>query len=395
MSAAAELPPVDPGVLARLRAYGRVVQAAGDLLATLDPASGRPGLPLEADWPARRLDRAVRAAQQASTTPLPVAPAWPLRHAALDRAQAELGAWLATQAWADPRRGPYVYVYLLCFRDAATLEHRPYRGRPRVGNGGQAAGHYTGSTIQLPRRISEHLADRNSVPLLEAALQAGLTFALATWRSARWGWSSAASGKARPTGAARCARAPAGRLTPRRSPPPCPCPWCPPPGCRACWAAVWAWGVAADGLDHPERPEACDLRGLCDRAAEILESEVVSGLRRRFGDAVGADRDCDGLRRWAAALAGRQTRQPDGSVRLEAGEVDGVTRLLDAAHTWLAAVARVRGAQAAGGLPERLPKVAAGLSALLGQAHAGPDPTVTTLGRPADPDAPTPREEHP
>ncbi len=142
-------------------------------------------------------------------------------------------------------------------------------------------------------------------------------------------------------------------------------------------------------------PEACDLGGLCDRAAEILDAQVASGLRRRFGDAAGVDRDCDGLRRWAAALATRQARQPDGSVRLAAGEVDGLTRLLDAAHTWLAAVARVRGAQAAAGLPERLPQVAAGLAALLAQAHAGPDPAVTTLGRAGDPDAPTPREEHP
>jgi hypothetical protein len=395
MSATAELPPVDPGVLARLRAYGRVVQAAGDLLATLDPASGRPGLPLEADWPARRLDRAVRAAQQASTTPLPVAPAWPLRHAALDRAQAELGAWLATQAWADPRRGPYVYVYLLCFRDAATLEHRPYRGRPRVGNGGQAAGHYTGSTIQLPRRISEHLAGRNSVPLLEAALQAGLTFALADVEIGTVGLEQRR--KRQGSAYRRCplCQGTRGPLDPAAVAAAVPLPVVSTAGLPGVLGGCRAWGVAADGLDHPERPEACDLRGLCDRAAEILESEVVSGLRRRFGDAVGADRDCDGLRRWAAALAGRQTRQPDGSVRLEAGEVDGVTRLLDAAHTWLAAVARVRGAQAAGGLPERLPKVAAGLSALLGQAHAGPDPTVTTLGRPADPDAPTPREEHP
>jgi hypothetical protein len=180
MSAAAELPRVDLGVLARLRAYGRVVQAAGDLLATLDLGRAQPMvLPREAHWHARRLDRAVKAAQQPSTMPLPVAPVWPPEHAALDRAQAELGAWLATQAWADPRRGPYVYVYLLCFRDAATLEHRPYRGRPRVGNGGQAAGHYTGSTIELPRRVAEHLAGRNSVPLLEAALAAGLTFWLA------------------------------------------------------------------------------------------------------------------------------------------------------------------------------------------------------------------------
>ncbi len=177
MSAAAELPSVDLGVVERLRAYGRVVQAAGELLAALDLASGQ--VPQRAHWQARRLDRAVKAAQQASTGPLPLVSAWPPRHAELDQAQAELRAWLATQAWADARRGPYVYVYLLCFRDAATLEHRPYRGRPRVGHGGQAAGHYTGSTITLPRRIGEHLAGRNSVPLLEAALAAGLTFWLA------------------------------------------------------------------------------------------------------------------------------------------------------------------------------------------------------------------------
>jgi hypothetical protein len=177
MSAAAELPPVDPGDLVRLRAYGRVVQVAAELLATLEVGDGPRRLPREADWQARRLGRAVRAAQHANAAPLPVAPAWPPRHPELDRAQAELRAWLAGQAWADHRRGPY--VYLLCFRDPATGQHRPYRGKPRVGNGGQAAGHYTGSTITLPRRIGEHLAGRNSVPLLEAALAAGLTFWLA------------------------------------------------------------------------------------------------------------------------------------------------------------------------------------------------------------------------
>jgi hypothetical protein len=131
--------------------------------------------------------------------------------------------------------------------------------------------------------------------------------------------------------------------------------------------------------------EVDDLRGLLDRAAEVLAAQVVSGLRRRFGDAAGADQDHDGLTRWAAVLTKRQARHADRSVRLDAGEVDGLARLLDGAQTWLAAVARVRGAQAAGGLPERLPKVAAGLAALLAQAHAGPDPAVTTLGRPPQP----------
>jgi hypothetical protein len=181
MSAAAELPPVNQGVAERLRAYGRVVEAATNLLATLNLDRARPTvLPQQAYWQARRLGRAVKAAQQASTTTTPaLAASWPSQHADLDQAHAELRAWLAAQAWADPHRGPYVYVYLLCFRDAVTGAHRPYRGRPVVGNGGQAAGHYTGSTITLARHIGEHLAGRNSVPLLEAALADGLTFWLA------------------------------------------------------------------------------------------------------------------------------------------------------------------------------------------------------------------------
>jgi hypothetical protein len=181
VSAAAELPSVDPALAERLRVYGRVVEAATGLLATLNLDRAQPRvLPQQAYWQARRLGRAVKAAQQAGTTTSALAPpAWPPVHGELDQAHAELRAWLAGQAWADPRRGPYVYVYLLCFRDAVTGEHRPYRGRPVVGNGGQAAGHYTGSTITLPRRIGEHLAGRNSVPLLEAALADGLTFWLA------------------------------------------------------------------------------------------------------------------------------------------------------------------------------------------------------------------------
>jgi hypothetical protein len=134
-------------------------------------------------------------------------------------------------------------------------------------------------------------------------------------------------------------------------------------------------------------PEVDDLRGLLEQAAVVLDAQVVGGLRGRFGDAVGTDQTVDGLRRSATVPADRRTRQPDRSVRLDAGAVDGLVRLLGSAHMWLGAVARVRGAQAAAGLPERLPEVAAGLAALL--AHAGPDPQVTTLGPAAHPDAPT------
>ncbi len=135
--------------------------------------------------------------------------------------------------------------------------------------------------------------------------------------------------------------------------------------------------------------EVEDLRGLCDRTAAVLDTQVVGGLRRWFGDAAGADHHHDGLARWVAVLAAVQARHPDGSVRLDGGEVAGLARLLDGAQVWLAAVARVHGAHAAQGLPERLAQVAAGLAALLAQAHAGPDPQVTTLGRTADPDAPS------
>jgi hypothetical protein len=183
VNAAVELPALEPAtLLAERHAAGRVIQAAVHLLAALDleQDGGRRRLSQEAYWQARRLGRAVKAAQQASAGALPpVVASWPPRHMELEGARAELAGWLAAQPWADPDRGPYVYVYLLCFRDAGTGAHRPYRGRPRVGNGGQAAGHYTGLTIDLPRRIAEHLAGRNSVPLLEAALRAGLTFWLA------------------------------------------------------------------------------------------------------------------------------------------------------------------------------------------------------------------------
>jgi hypothetical protein len=183
VTATVGLPSLEPAaLLAERHAAGRVIETAVHLLAALELDGGRRWLPQEAYWQAHRLGRAVAAAQQASAgagaPPLVVA-SWPPRHAELERARAELAAWLAAQPWADPDRGPAVYVYLLCFRDAATGAHRPYRGRPQVGNGGQAAGHYTGSTIDLPRRVAEHLAGRNSVPLLEAALRAGLTFALA------------------------------------------------------------------------------------------------------------------------------------------------------------------------------------------------------------------------
>src|SRR6266704_1337136 len=119
--------------------------------------------------------------------------------------------------------------------------------------------------------------------------------------------------------------------------------------------------------------EADDPRGLLGHAGEVLTVEVVERLRRRFGDLAPAEPEQtrDALGRWAARLAERQAHQPDRSVRLDAGEVGGLGRLVDAA-----------------GLPARPARVRDGLAALLEQAHSGPDPHVTTLGGPADPGLP-------
>ena len=132
-------------------------------------------------------------------------------------------------------------------------------------------------------------------------------------------------------------------------------------------------------------PEVEDLRGLVARAAEVLGAQVVDGLQRRFGDAAGMDQTRDGLARWAARLAAWQATSPDRSVRLTASWVDGIAELLGRAQMWLGALERVRGPEAAAGLPARLAQVGDGLRLLLDQAHAGPDPTGTTLGSPPAP----------
>ena len=67
----------------------------------------------------------------------------------LDPAAAALRAWIAAQPWTQP--GPVGWVYLLCFRDPATGQHRPLQGN---GVRGQYAGHYWGWTDDLIRRIT-------------------------------------------------------------------------------------------------------------------------------------------------------------------------------------------------------------------------------------------------
>jgi hypothetical protein len=88
-----------------------------------------------------------------------------------------LRAWSAAQPWTQP--GPVGWVYLLCFRDPATGQHRPLRGN---GCRGQYAGHYWGWTDDLVRRINrEHRNPRwrGAGRLVQVALAAGLTFELA------------------------------------------------------------------------------------------------------------------------------------------------------------------------------------------------------------------------
>jgi hypothetical protein len=99
-------------------------------------------LPLDAQTQAARLRHAVKLAVQAtaaasSTRPPALVPP--------DLAR-ELRAWIAAQPWAQPDPGLVGWVYLLCFRDPTTGEHRPLRGN---GPGGQFAGHYWGSWQSL------------------------------------------------------------------------------------------------------------------------------------------------------------------------------------------------------------------------------------------------------
>jgi hypothetical protein len=69
-------------------------------------------------------------------------------------------------------------VYLLCFRDPATGEHRPLHGN---GCRGQYAGHYWGWTQNLVRRINQHHNPgwTGAGRLVQVALEAGLSFELA------------------------------------------------------------------------------------------------------------------------------------------------------------------------------------------------------------------------
>ena len=178
MSAAADLPVLEPSVLADLHAAHRVVEAAVHLLAELDQHRVR--LPRQARRRVDRLRRVVTQAQRASAgAPLALTPSAAARHGGPEQARAAFAAWLAVQPWASSDPGPLGWVYLLCATDPKTGAPCPYRGK---GGGGQYAGHYWGWTDDLVRRITrEH---RNPVwdgpgRLVQVWLAAGLSFELA------------------------------------------------------------------------------------------------------------------------------------------------------------------------------------------------------------------------
>jgi len=172
VTAAVDLPTATVDTAA-LRARGRVVEVAANLLASLDYTGAGGGLPVAVRMHVDRLRHAVKLAILTTTAPaLPALAPSPTGAAAL-------GRWAAAQPWAQPNSGPVGWVYLLCFRDPTTGEHRPLKGN---GTGGQVAGHYWGWTSDLVRRIErEHRNPYWSGPgrLVKVALGAGLTFELA------------------------------------------------------------------------------------------------------------------------------------------------------------------------------------------------------------------------
>jgi hypothetical protein len=175
MTAAAELEPGRAAVAPISDRPGlQVAAVASGLLLLLDAHRLTGRLPLEIQIQVSRLRHAVKLAVQAQAarqTGVASPPAQP----ELD-AGAALRAWIAVQPWAQP--GPQGWVYLLCFRDPATGEHRPLQGQ---GCRGQYAGHYWGWTQDLVRRIAQHRnpAWTGAGRLVQVALAAGLSFELA------------------------------------------------------------------------------------------------------------------------------------------------------------------------------------------------------------------------
>jgi hypothetical protein len=172
MAAAIELPRA-----ADVRAGLRVASAASGLLMLLDQHRLTGRLPHDVQAQAAVLRHAVKAAiQTANPSPaVPTPPAAPASSAAGDA----LREWIAAQPWAQPDSGPLGWVYLLCFRDPVTGEHRPLRGN---GIRGQYCGHYWGWTTDLIRRIEREHRNANwhgAGNVVQVALARGSTFEVA------------------------------------------------------------------------------------------------------------------------------------------------------------------------------------------------------------------------
>jgi hypothetical protein len=175
VTAAAELEPGQSAVAPVPDRPGlQVASVASGLLLLLDAHRLTGRLPLEIQVQVSRLRHAVKLAIRAQAASHPAVTAPPAQ-GELD-AGAALRTWIAEQPWAQP--GPQGWVYLLCFRDPATGEHRPLQGQ---GCRGQYAGHYWGWTQDLIRRIAQHRnpAWTGAGRLVQVALAAGLTFELA------------------------------------------------------------------------------------------------------------------------------------------------------------------------------------------------------------------------
>jgi hypothetical protein len=159
----------------RSREELRLVELASGLLMLLDAYRLTGRLPLEVQVQSSRLRHAVKQVIRAEAARTATLPPDPPPAASLDQAAA-LRAWIAAQPWVQP--GPVGWVYLLCFRDPTTGQHRPLQGN---GCRGQYAGHYWGWTENLVRRIAQHRNPRwrGAGRLVQVALEAGLTFELA------------------------------------------------------------------------------------------------------------------------------------------------------------------------------------------------------------------------
>ena len=115
----------------RSREELRLVEVASGLLLLLDAHRLTGRLPLDVQVQASRLRHMVKLAVQAEAARTAALPPAPPLAPSRDQAAA-LRAWIAAQPWVQP--GPQGWVYLLCFRDPATGQHRAAARERRPGS---------------------------------------------------------------------------------------------------------------------------------------------------------------------------------------------------------------------------------------------------------------------